>query len=833
MKWLKQQQRNETDAAGVVHRTAPAVILLASFALRVWRLGDANLWWDEALAVWGVRKGLLGVTLWTASDVHPPLYFWSLWGWVQLVGESEFAIRMLSVLFGVLTVAVVYSLGTLVAGRVAGSLAALLTGLSRFHVWWSQETRMYVLAALAGALSLYLFLRWLRAEIHPDLAEGQGEGGQPSRKPWVWLMLYVLASTAAVYTVLLMGAVIMVENVVLLLALWGVARAQRKRSPRVDPFGSSNGAPTGGVARGQRKGLFWRWAVAQLSVLALVAVWMAFSWGRMHTWSVAEPMDLLLYLRLYATLLTTGVSVDIGRYTWALVLPFAVLLAGLVLFLRGREQKRWRFDALAGLTLALAVVVPAVAIFVATLPRGFFYTPKVEARYFLPFAPAFWVLLGWALVLVARRWRMVGSIAGVALVGLWIGFLPGHYTDRYLDDELQSMVRAILSQAEEGDVVLLDSGSRYPLFLYYYDAFRGVARPPMLQIPPGEGNLTADRLSEVMEPIAGQYDRIWLAEVDANLNDPDRLAERWLAEHYARPLQRQYGSNSLHLFAAPDDTPTLADNGYTPQYVANRGVGGDGHLAGWELPVATYRAGETIHLGLLWERVPEGLVEVALRPPGGQMLQSVQLPAPTERERQRQQVDFPVYAATPAGEYEIVLSTSAEQVVLGSLRIAGTTALPRGQTPEVVVNAQLGEGITLLGYTLRDGSGRAVRTMQPGETLRLDLYWRAEYKPERNYTVFTHLLCDAFNPRTQGPVWGQHDAQPADNGYPTTQWLEGTVIVDRHLIDIQEDAPPGSYTIEVGMYGTDDGARLVVHLGGQPVPESRVLLETQVQVTAR
>ncbi|GAG38541.1 unnamed protein product, partial [marine sediment metagenome] len=36
---------------------APSLILLVAFGLRLFRLGDANLWWDEALAVWGVRKG--------------------------------------------------------------------------------------------------------------------------------------------------------------------------------------------------------------------------------------------------------------------------------------------------------------------------------------------------------------------------------------------------------------------------------------------------------------------------------------------------------------------------------------------------------------------------------------------------------------------------------------------------------------------------------------------------------------------------------------------------------------------------------------------------------
>ncbi|MDW8069818.1 MAG: hypothetical protein RML46_13050, partial [Anaerolineae bacterium] len=50
--------------------------LLVAFALRVYRLGDQNIWWDEGLAIWAVRHHFLETTLWTAGDVHPPLYFW-------------------------------------------------------------------------------------------------------------------------------------------------------------------------------------------------------------------------------------------------------------------------------------------------------------------------------------------------------------------------------------------------------------------------------------------------------------------------------------------------------------------------------------------------------------------------------------------------------------------------------------------------------------------------------------------------------------------------------------------------------------------------------------
>jgi len=54
-------------------------LLVIAYALRVYRLGDQNVWWDEGLAVWAVRQPLAAATAWTASDVHPPLFFWMLW----------------------------------------------------------------------------------------------------------------------------------------------------------------------------------------------------------------------------------------------------------------------------------------------------------------------------------------------------------------------------------------------------------------------------------------------------------------------------------------------------------------------------------------------------------------------------------------------------------------------------------------------------------------------------------------------------------------------------------------------------------------------------------
>lgn len=106
------------------------ILLLASFGLRVYRLGDKSVWWDEGLAAWAARRSLAEIARWTAADVHPPLYFWMLHFWRWGSGDSEFGLRLFSAAIGVLTVAATYRLGRAVGGSKAGLLAAMLSRLA-------------------------------------------------------------------------------------------------------------------------------------------------------------------------------------------------------------------------------------------------------------------------------------------------------------------------------------------------------------------------------------------------------------------------------------------------------------------------------------------------------------------------------------------------------------------------------------------------------------------------------------------------------------------------------------------------------------------------------
>jgi uncharacterized membrane protein len=128
------------------------LLLLFSLGLCLISL-DQSLWLDEAISANVVKNYSYGeiVTKFSPSDFHPPLYYLMLKGWTTVFGYSEVSLRMPSVIFFLVTIYMVYLL--------AGSGAALLTGLNPLLIYYSQETRMYSMVTMLLMLAIYSFRR--------------------------------------------------------------------------------------------------------------------------------------------------------------------------------------------------------------------------------------------------------------------------------------------------------------------------------------------------------------------------------------------------------------------------------------------------------------------------------------------------------------------------------------------------------------------------------------------------------------------------------------------------------------------------------------------------
>ena len=241
-------------------------------------------------------------------------------------------------------------------------------------------------------------------------------------------------------------------------------------------------------------------------------------------------------------------------------------------------------------------------------------------------------------------------------------------------------------------------------------------------------------------------------------------------------------------------------------------------LAAYKLDASHSGPGGRLPLTLLWRALapPDRDYAVALRlvsADGRELARTAGPPAdgrypirewrPGELVRDQRELDVPRDAPGGTTTLEVALLPPGAPdpptwLPLGSIEL--DLVQRRFDEPEIPrrVDLDLGGQIRLLGYRLDPAAPK------PGGTLRLTLYWRALADGERNYRVFTHLL-DA-----ESKIWGQKDGEPRSWTHPTPAWLKGEVVEDVYELEVQPDAPPGQYEVEVGMYDPQTGERLRV-----------------------
>ncbi|MFH1086065.1 MAG: glycosyltransferase family 39 protein [Chloroflexota bacterium] len=167
-----------------------------------------------------------------------------------------------------------------------------------------------------------------------------------------------------------------------------------------------------------------------------------------------------------------------------------------------------------------------------------------------------------------------------------------------------------------------------------------------------------------------------------------------------------------------------------------------------------------------------------------------------------------------AGRLEVRVAVSGwGSLSLGTVAIQAVAHRRVAPAAQVQLNLPLGELATLVGYDLEAAQ------IEAGQPLTLTLHWRAEGASATGYVVFAHLLDEA------GRLIAQHDAPPANGERPTTGWVRGEYIGDRHVLAWVEDAYQGAAAIEVGLYDPLSMERLLA-----PDGASRLLLPSAITV---
>jgi hypothetical protein len=235
-------------------------------------------------------------------------------------------------------------------------------------------------------------------------------------------------------------------------------------------------------------------------------------------------------------------------------------------------------------------------------------------------------------------------------------------------------------------------------------------------------------------------------------------------------------------------------------------------LAGWSLADFPLRSGDRMPLTLLWHGSLDGnhysvigerylvvlrdendvVVGELVRPVGG----DYRLVAWPARALVREQIGWRVAPALATGSYTIWLQgKTAEPIRLGEVTINAPERLLVAPETAVTLDDATLDFAQLAGYTL---TGQ----FAPGQTLTLDLVWRALAETETGYRVFVHLRSSS-----EGIV-AQSDSEPQSWLRPTTGWLPGEFISDRHEIHLPDVLPADYYSLFVGLYDPASGLAL-------------------------
>ncbi len=148
-----------------MNRRAVLIIVIAGALLRIAMLWQAGLWYDENFTLLLVRLPFLRMLQATAGDVHPPLLYLILWPLAQIPNLPPWVIRIPSVLFSIVSLALYPRLlRRLDVPPAVQWIAITLLAVLPMQIHYAQEARMYALMeflAIIAVLGILEGRAWL------------------------------------------------------------------------------------------------------------------------------------------------------------------------------------------------------------------------------------------------------------------------------------------------------------------------------------------------------------------------------------------------------------------------------------------------------------------------------------------------------------------------------------------------------------------------------------------------------------------------------------------------------------------------------------------------
>jgi len=766
------------------------IILLAAFAVRLDGTSWRAFWFDEGLSVAFASRPLpqLIETL-IREDLHPPLYYLSLHFWMALVGHSEFAVRYLSVGLGVLLVALTFATArTLYPQRqalVVALPAAALVAFSPFLLYYSQEARMYMLAANFALAAVITLLKGVAPVEHYDAEEKD-----PARTHW-WIA-HALAVAGGLYTIYFSAFLLPALFLYILL-------------------------------------FDQRWLGRWLGAMALAAFlflpWLLPAYWQMQR-LLAFPDFWPAQLNPSAVMSQIVMAFLGGSPSVYLLIVIGLVIAiALVMIMRSRPAffspqpfRRERNGARREALLVLAFIIP-----IALTSAVVSIFPKFAARYaIVGAAPLYLSALVVAYAVLWQRTRAARlayiALAAVTIVAFY-RIAPEAARSTWDAHENPRAAAAYLNErVAPDDMVLLLENAPYAFIQYYHGA------APWRGIHVGQDfSAGADALNQVL---AAHPARVWVLLWHNEFADPSDLVLTELARRGQlvdrRDNLKGYG---VRAFAIEDYTPVQPWP--VPQTHLNANFANRFVLDGFD--VVRRDPGVRMYI-FAWRRTQPVRHDVSLVyslrdranneylrgetalstfyyvpvawPTNVPVRGRLSLTLPSDLPPRDYQLIIRVYDLTENRDLDVLDATGSpagRELVIDRFTV---TKSDLAQTPIQIphlVDHLFAGGLRLLGYGLESDS------IRPGDSVHLDLWWQKEGE-----TVADPLVRIEITDNDGQAVLAV--TQPPVEGYAMSRWAKRETNREIVRVTIPADFPPGAYRL-----------RAVVNDDIAPIASFRVL----------
>ncbi|MBF0331200.1 MAG: glycosyltransferase family 39 protein [Candidatus Omnitrophica bacterium] len=388
------------------------LILAGAFLLRVYKIADKPVWYDEASSIAHAQKPL-GSYLTSFRLAYKPVYFFMLNRWSCLFGEGAFYLRFFSLIWGVLTILLIYKLSSLIFDEETGLISAFILSISVFHIFHCQQIRQFSLVVFLATASFYYFSRY----------SGAGRIGD--------LLVLLLTNILLINTYPTGVYVVLVEMIFAGLYF--------------------------------REALMRHWVYAQV-LLSVFIVRLALSLDQEHIkefiWWIPRP-SFAAIVETFHTLSWGGARYGLDDFK--VIFPAPWLLWGIslsYLFFLWRGL-RWRGQDKKMMLVVLWLALPVAAIFMQSL---FYIGSFYSIKHLIIVLPAFCMLVARGIAGLKMRWRVI-SLAILFCANL----VPlSTMYNIYFAPDWKSCGHFMRDAAKEGDALIVSPLHEVVPFMYYF-----------------------------------------------------------------------------------------------------------------------------------------------------------------------------------------------------------------------------------------------------------------------------------------------------------------------------------------------------------------------------